>query len=54
MTELVVAYAPWRMTINDIEDTFAHPWVRYYVPHPIRSQAWSYMDIDPVAQGKGK
>jgi len=28
MTELVIAYAPWRLTINSIEDTFAHPWVR--------------------------
>ena len=54
MTEIVIAYAPWRVTINDIEDTFAHPWVRYYVPHPIRSQGWAYMDIDEVARVKSK
>jgi ABC-type transport system substrate-binding protein len=54
MTEIVIAYAPWRVTINDIEDTFAHPWVRYYVPHPIRSQGWTYMDIDQAARAKGK
>jgi ABC-type transport system substrate-binding protein len=52
MTEIIIAYAPWRVTINDIEDTFAHPWVRYYVPHPIRSQGWTYMDIDQAARVK--
>ncbi len=54
MTELVVAYAPWRMSINDLEDTFAHPWVRYYVPHPIRSQVWMYIDIDEAARAKAR
>jgi ABC-type transport system substrate-binding protein len=52
MTELVVAYAPWRVTINDLEDTFAYPWARYYVPHPIRSQVWAYIDIDEAARAK--
>ena len=47
MTELVVAYAPWRLTISNIEDTFCHPWVRYFVPNPIRAQGWPYMDLDP-------
>jgi ABC-type transport system substrate-binding protein len=50
MTELVIAYAPWRLTINSIEDTFAHPWVRYYVPNPIRGQGWAYIDIDEAAR----
>ncbi len=50
MTELVIAYAPWRLTINSIEDTFAHPWVRYYVPNPIRGQSWAYIDIDEAAR----
>ena len=36
MTELVVAYAPWRLTVSIVEDSFAHPWVRDFVPHPIR------------------
>jgi len=53
MTELVVAYAPWRLTISNIEDTFCHPWVRYFVPNPIRAQGWAYMDIDEAAR-KGK
>ena len=50
MTELTVAYAPWRLTINSIDDTFAHPWVRYYVPNPIRGQGWAYVDIDEAAR----
>jgi ABC-type transport system substrate-binding protein len=50
MTELVIAYAPWRLTINSIEDTFAHPWVRYYVPNPIRGQGWAYIDINEAAR----
>lgn len=54
MTEIVIAYAPWRMKINLIEDTFAHPWVRYFVPHPMRAQGWAYMDIDEAARAKGK
>ncbi len=46
MTELVLAYAPWRMTVSIVEDSFAHPWVRDFVPHPIRSQSWMYVDVD--------
>ncbi|MEO8344537.1 MAG: ABC transporter substrate-binding protein [Betaproteobacteria bacterium] len=46
MTELVVAYSPWRVRVNDIEDTLAHAWVRSYVPHPMRSVGWMYMDVD--------
>ena len=54
MTELVVAYAPWRMTINDLEDTFAHPWAHYYVPHPIRSQVWAYIDVDDTSRARSR
>ena len=54
MTELVVAYAPWRVTINDLEDTFAHPWAHNYVPHPIRSQTWMFIDVDDAARAKAR
>jgi ABC-type transport system substrate-binding protein len=53
MTELVVAYAPWRVSINDLDDSFAHPWVRDFVPHPIRSQVWAYIDVEDPARAKG-
>ena len=36
MTELVVAYVPWRVTVYPITDTLAHRWVRFFVPHPMR------------------
>ncbi len=47
MTQLVVAYAPWRMTFHLLEDSVRHPWIGTYVPHPIRSQWWQYIDVDP-------
>lgn len=46
MTDLVVAYAPFRMTYDLLEDPVAQPWVHNYVPHPIRSQVWMYLDVD--------
>ena len=47
MTQLVLAYAPWRMTFHLLEDSVRHPWIGTYVPHPIRSQWWQYIDVDP-------
>src|SRR6266540_2132934 len=52
MTELVVAYAPWRLTIHLLEDHLAHSWVRIYKPHPIRSQTYAFIDVDPAARQK--
>jgi oligopeptide transport system substrate-binding protein len=45
MTQLVIAYAPFRMTYHVLEDSLRHPWVDNYVPHPIRSQVWMYVDV---------
>jgi ABC-type transport system substrate-binding protein len=45
MTELVLAYAPWRIGYHLIEDHLAQPWVRGYKPHPIRSQTWQFVDL---------
>jgi len=50
MTELVLAYAPWRLGYHLIEDQLMQPWVRGYKPHPIRSQSWEYVDIDVAAK----
>jgi ABC-type transport system substrate-binding protein len=47
MTQLVIAYAPFRMTYHLLEDSLRHPWVGNYVPHPIRSQVWMYVDVKP-------
>jgi len=46
MTELALAYAPWRMTYHLLEDSVRHRWIATYVPHPIRSQWWQYIDVD--------
>ncbi len=48
MTELVVAYAPWRLMEHRIEDQLLQPWIRNYKPHPVRSAIWRYVDIDPT------
>jgi ABC-type transport system substrate-binding protein len=45
MTDLVLAYAPWRIGYHLIEDQLLQPWVRDYKPHPIRSQTWQYVDL---------
>ena len=45
MTELVLAYAPWRMTVHFLEDQLLQEWVRDYMPHPIRSQVWQFVGI---------
>jgi len=52
MTELALAYAPWRMTYHLLEDSVRHPWIATYVPHPIRSQWWQYIDVDPALRAK--
>jgi ABC-type transport system substrate-binding protein len=52
MTELVLAYAPWRLQEHRIEDQLAQRWIRNYRPHPIRSEVWRYIDIDPAQRAK--
>jgi ABC-type transport system substrate-binding protein len=50
MTELVIAYAPWRLTLHNIEDHLLHGNVRNYRAHPIRAQVWQYLDLGGGAQ----
>jgi hypothetical protein len=47
MMELVFAYAPFRLSEHRLEDPLIHSWVKNYKPHPIRSQVWQYVDLDP-------
>jgi ABC-type transport system substrate-binding protein len=54
MTELTIAYAPLRFTYHLLEDNVRHPWVGTYVPHPIRSQSWQYVDIDAPLRARSK
>ncbi|MBS0319953.1 MAG: heme-binding protein [Proteobacteria bacterium] len=46
MTDLVLAYAPWRLAYYLLEDPVAQPRVRNFVPHPIRSNVWMYLAVD--------
>jgi ABC-type transport system substrate-binding protein len=48
MTELVLAYAPWRLMEHRIEDHLVQPWILNYKPHPVRSALWRYIDVDPT------
>ncbi len=52
MTELVLAYTPWRLMEHRIEDQLLQPWIRNYKPHPVRSALWRYVDIDPAQRPK--
>lgn len=52
MTELAVAYAPWRLTVHLFEDSLHQPWVSDYVPHPMRSENWMFVDVDPHERAK--
>ena len=55
MAELVVAYVPWRLTVNPITDTLAHRWVRFFVPHPMRFPGgFPYIDLDESLRAKAK
>ena len=46
MTDLVVAYAPFKLTHHRLEDHVIQPWVVGYRAHPLRSDIWKYLDID--------
>jgi ABC-type transport system substrate-binding protein len=52
MTELIIAYAPWRLTEHRWEDQLLQPWVGPYFPHPIKGQVWQYVDVDMSARPK--
>ncbi len=48
MTELMLVYAPWKLTHHLMEDQLVYSWVVAYKPHPIRAEIWKYLDIDPA------
>jgi ABC-type transport system substrate-binding protein len=52
MTDLEVAYAPWKLTHHLLEDHVLHDWVIGYKPHPIRSDIYKYLDIDTAKRPK--
>lgn len=52
MTDLVIAYAPWKLTHHLLEDHVVQPWVIGYKPHPIRADIWKYLDLDTAKRGR--
>jgi len=46
MTELVIAYAPWRLTHHLEEKDLVQPWVENYLKHSFQASSWIYADID--------
>jgi ABC-type transport system substrate-binding protein len=52
MTELFLAYAPWKLGMHRIWTNLNHPWLKNYVKHPIILEVWKYMDVDVDMQRK--
>ena len=52
MTDLVIAYAPWKLTHHLLEDHVMQGWVVGYKAHPIRADIWKYLDIDPSQKSR--
>jgi ABC-type transport system substrate-binding protein len=52
MSEIVAAYAPWKINAYRYENVIVHPWVTGYklnmfLPHP-----WAYLDVDNTVTAK--
>lgn len=45
MTALVVAYAPWLITVYPYDNVLAQPWVRGYRQHPFLRSQWRFYDV---------
>jgi ABC-type transport system substrate-binding protein len=46
MSDLIIAYAPWHMQLNRLNNTLTHPWVVGYKQHAFYEHNWRYLDID--------
>lgn len=53
MSDLIVAYAPWHMQLNRINNTLTNPWVLGYKQHAFYEHNWRYLDIDLAKQKAG-
>jgi oligopeptide transport system substrate-binding protein len=46
MSDIIVAYSPWHMIMNRLNNTLVHPWVLGYKQHAFYEHNWRYLDID--------
>ena len=46
MSDIAVAYSPWHMIMNRLNNTLVHPWVQGYKQHAFYEHNWRYLDID--------
>jgi ABC-type transport system substrate-binding protein len=46
MSEIVAAYAPWKINSYRIENVVVYPWVVGYKYNPFNQHPWQYLDID--------
>ena len=46
MSQLVAAYAPWKLNAYRIENVVVYPWVIGYKYNPFNQHPWQYLDID--------
>jgi ABC-type transport system substrate-binding protein len=47
MSQIVAAYAPWKLNAYRIENVVVYPWVIGYKYNPFNQHPWQYLDIDP-------
>jgi len=45
MTELVVAWAPWKLGVYPYANVLAQPWLKGYKQHPFLRHQWQYYDL---------
>jgi ABC-type transport system substrate-binding protein len=47
MSQIVAAYAPWKINAYRYENVVVHPWVQGYKLNVFNVQPWLYLDVDP-------
>ena len=52
MSQIVAAYAPWKINAYRIENVIVYPWVVGLKYNPFNQHPWQYLDIDLKTQRK--
>ena len=53
MSQLVAAYAPWKINAYRFENMIVYPWVEGYKLNVFNIHPWQYLDLDPKVPHKG-